>query len=167
MQIVCQQFHNIDLLCKGYANVCMNSIHKLETVRKLSSFPNSCQMWNSRYTTLETVCSCTCTNQFPMWALELFLLCNHEHIATLLKLTFMQLVVIPAHCYCKNLPRAWDGFETKGFVYCWGSYIFLTRVAYTFSITLQHTSFMSCIISQSLVSLFRDVHISWSFYVAS
>ena len=31
---------------------------------------------------------------------------NHEHITTSLKLTFMQLVEIPAHCYCKNLPRA-------------------------------------------------------------
>ena len=45
---VCKQcensFHNIKLMCKGYANLCMTSMHKLETVWKLSSFPNSFQM---------------------------------------------------------------------------------------------------------------------------
>ena len=38
---------------------------------------------------------------------------NHEHIATSLKLTFMQLIVISAHFYCKNLPGARDGFKRK------------------------------------------------------
>ena len=55
--------------------MCISSMHKLETVWKLSSFPNSFQMGNFRFINLEIVCSRTCTNQFPMCALELFLPC--------------------------------------------------------------------------------------------
>ena len=92
-------------------------------------FPNV----NSRYTNLQTVCSCTCTNQFPMCILELFLLCIAWQATTIISYNvdiFDKIADLSATKNIFNYFKIWllvykskcDCFNHLEFVFRWEQY---------------------------------------------